>query len=59
MDGVLASIINEPLKVLGLTLLSFALSLGLAALTALVFAARSAWRRRWRSALPPATATWA
>ncbi len=38
MDGVLASIINEPLKVLGLTLLSFALSLGLAALTALVFA---------------------
>src|SRR3954452_2057961 len=26
MDGVLASIINEPLKVLGLTLLSFALS---------------------------------
>ena len=38
MDGVLASIINEPLKVLGLTLLSFALSLGLAALTAFVFA---------------------
>jgi predicted Na+-dependent transporter len=38
MDGVLASIIDEPLKVLGLTLLSFALSLGLAALTALVFA---------------------
>ena len=38
MDGVLASIINEPLKVLGLTLLSFALSLGLAGLTALVFA---------------------
>ena len=38
MDGVLASILNEPLKVLGLTLLSFALSLGLAALTALVFA---------------------
>lgn len=37
MDGVLASILNEPLKVLGLTLLSFALSLGLAALTALVF----------------------
>ena len=37
MDGVLASIIDEPLKVLGLTLLSFALSLGLAALTALVF----------------------
>jgi hypothetical protein len=38
MDGVLASIINEPLKVLGLTLLSFALSLGLAALTAFAFA---------------------
>jgi hypothetical protein len=38
MDGVLASIINEPLKMLGLTLLSFALSLGLAALTAFVFA---------------------
>jgi predicted Na+-dependent transporter len=38
MDGVLASIISDPLKVLGLTLLSFALSLGLAALTALVFA---------------------
>jgi BASS family bile acid:Na+ symporter len=38
MDGVLASIISEPLKVLGLTFLSFALSLGLAALTAFVFA---------------------
>ena len=38
MDGVLASILNEPLKVLGLIVLSFALSLGLAALTALVFA---------------------
>ena len=38
MDGVLYSIINEPLKVLGLTALSFGLSLGLAALTALVFA---------------------
>jgi BASS family bile acid:Na+ symporter len=38
MDGVLASIVSEPLKVLGLTLLSFALSLGLAALTAFVFA---------------------
>ena len=38
MDGVLASIINDPFKVLGLTLLSFALSLGLAALSALVFA---------------------
>src|SRR2546421_12832865 len=38
MDGVLASIISEPLKVLGLTLLSFALSLGLAALTAFAFA---------------------
>jgi BASS family bile acid:Na+ symporter len=38
MDGVLAATISEPLKVLGLTLLSFALSLGLAALTALVFA---------------------
>ena len=30
MDGVLYSIISEPLKVLGLTLLSFALSFGLA-----------------------------
>jgi hypothetical protein len=38
MDGVLLSILNEPLKVLGLTALSFGLSLGLAALTALVFA---------------------
>lgn len=38
MDGVLVSIINEPLKVLGLTLLSFALSLGLVGLTTLVFA---------------------
>ena len=38
MDGVLASIISEPLKVLGLTLLSFALSFALMALTALVFA---------------------
>ncbi len=38
MDGVLYSILNEPLKVLGLTLLSFGLALGLAALTALVFA---------------------
>jgi predicted Na+-dependent transporter len=38
MDGVLASILNEPLKVLGLIVLSFALSLALAALTALAFA---------------------
>jgi BASS family bile acid:Na+ symporter len=38
MDGVLYSALNEPLKVLGLTLLSFALALGLAALTVLVFA---------------------
>lgn len=38
MDGVLASIVNEPLKVLALTLLSFALSLGLVGLTTLVFA---------------------
>jgi BASS family bile acid:Na+ symporter len=38
MDGVLVSILSEPLKVLGLTLLSFALSFGLAALTAVVFA---------------------
>src|SRR5947208_4525162 len=38
MDGVLASIISEPVKVLGLTLLSFALSFGLMALTAVVFA---------------------
>jgi BASS family bile acid:Na+ symporter len=38
MDGVLASILGAPLKVLGLTALSFGLSLGLAALTALVFA---------------------
>ena len=33
MDGVLLAILNEPLKVLGLTALSFGLSLGLAALT--------------------------
>jgi len=38
MDGVLASIVSEPLKVLGLTLLSFALSFALMALTAVVFA---------------------
>ena len=38
MDGVLYSILNEPLKVFGLTLLSFALSFGLAGLTALIFA---------------------
>jgi BASS family bile acid:Na+ symporter len=38
MDGVLVAIINEPLKMLGLTALAFALSLGLAALTAFVFA---------------------
>lgn len=37
MDGVLASIVNEPLKVLGLTLLSFALSLALVGLTTFVF----------------------
>ena len=38
MDGVLASILSDPLKVFGLTVLSFTLSLGLAALTAFVFA---------------------
>jgi hypothetical protein len=38
MDGVLASIISEPLKVLGLTVLSFGLSFGLMALTTMVFA---------------------
>ena len=38
MDGVLAAIIGEPLKVLGLTLLSFALSFALMALTTVVFA---------------------
>jgi BASS family bile acid:Na+ symporter len=38
MDGALYSILNEPLKVFGLTLLSFALSFGLAGLTALIFA---------------------
>jgi len=38
MDGVLVGILNEPLKVLGLTVLSFTLSLGLAGLTAVVFA---------------------
>ena len=38
MDGVLLAILNEPLKMLGLTVLSFALSFGLAALTAAVFA---------------------
>jgi BASS family bile acid:Na+ symporter len=38
MDGVLVAILSEPLKMLGLTVLSFALSLGLAALTAFVFA---------------------
>jgi BASS family bile acid:Na+ symporter len=37
MDGVLVSIINEPMKVLALTALSFGLSFGLAALTTLVF----------------------
>jgi BASS family bile acid:Na+ symporter len=38
MDGVLASIFSEPLEILGLTLLSFALSFGLMALTTAVFA---------------------
>ncbi len=38
MDGVLMALLTEPLKVLGLTALSFALSLGLIALTTLVFA---------------------
>jgi len=38
MDGVLASIISEPAKVLGLTVLSFGLSFGLMVLTTLVFA---------------------
>jgi len=38
MDGVLASMISEPVKVLGLTVLSFALSFGLMALTTIVFA---------------------
>jgi len=38
MDGVLHATLNEPLKVLGLMALSFALSLGLTGLTALVFA---------------------
>jgi hypothetical protein len=38
MDGVLTSALNDPLKVLGLMALSFALSLGLTGLTALVFA---------------------
>jgi BASS family bile acid:Na+ symporter len=38
MDGVLVAILSEPLKVFGLTVLSFALSLGLTALTVLVFA---------------------
>jgi BASS family bile acid:Na+ symporter len=37
MDGVLVSILREPMKVLGLTALSFGLSFGLAVLTALVF----------------------
>ena len=38
MDGVLAAILSEPLKVLGLIALSFGLSLGLVALTTLAFA---------------------
>jgi len=38
MDGVLASIVSKPLKVLGLTLLSFALSFALMGLTTVVFA---------------------
>ena len=38
MDGVLVAILNDPLKVFGLTVLSFALSFGLTALTAVVFA---------------------
>src|SRR5205085_3501158 len=44
MDGVLVAILAEPLKVLGLTALSFGLSLGLAGLTALVFARLGAGR---------------
>lgn len=38
MDGVLVALLAEPLKMFGLTVLSFALSLGLTALTAFVFA---------------------
>jgi len=38
MDGVLGAIVREPAEMLGLTTLAFALSLGLAALTAVVFA---------------------
>ena len=57
MDGVLVSTFSEPLKVLGLTLLSFALSLGLAALTALVFA-RLGMAKRLRSALRRETGIW-
>ena len=38
MDGVLSSVLSEPVKMLGLTALSFGLSLGLTVLTALVFA---------------------
>jgi len=38
MDGMLQAALNDPIKVLGLTALSFALSLGLIALTTLVFA---------------------
>src|SRR4051794_17125495 len=58
MDGVLTSIFSDPLKVLGLTLLSFALSFGLMALSTIVFA-RLGMGQRWRLALRPATATWA
>ena len=38
MDGVLASLLSEPAKVIGLIALSFGLSLGLSALTTLAFA---------------------
>jgi len=38
MDGVLASIVTDPVKVLGLALLSFALSFALMGLTTIVFA---------------------
>jgi BASS family bile acid:Na+ symporter len=38
MDGVLYAALSEPVRIIGLTALSFALSLGLAALTTLVFA---------------------
>ena len=58
MDGVLHAIVDEPLKVLGLTVLSFAPFARPCGPDRARVRARSAWRRRLRWGSRPATATW-